>query len=66
MKKLVYEARFYAECEYKPFTSTKHKCLRCQECVFSQYKWCLENKAMRDKIDKVLFVKHDLNEEVKK
>jgi hypothetical protein len=59
MKKLVYEARFYAECKDKPFASTRHKCLRCQECVFSQYQWCLEHKEMRDKIDKILFLKQE-------
>ena len=51
---LPYEAKFYAECNYKPFTRTKHKCLRCQECVYSQYKWCLENQEMRKKIDEIL------------
>jgi len=49
-----YEAKIYARCEFKPFTRTKHKCLRCQQCDYSQYKWCLENRELRRKIDTIL------------
>ena len=35
-----YEQKFYEECDYKPFTETKHKCLRCRECTPTQYFFC--------------------------
>jgi len=35
-----YEFRFWLECEYKPFTETQHKCLRCRECTPTQFWFC--------------------------
>ncbi len=55
-----YEAKFYAKgCEWKPFCKTKHKCLRCQECTYPQYKWCLEHPKDRKRIDKILKTQKD-------
>ncbi len=55
MSKLPYEARFYAHtCEWKPFATTKHKCLRCRECVPEQYFWCLNNPTLRKELDKCM------------
>ncbi len=40
MKKKPFEQRFYEDCEFKPFTETQHKCLRCRECTPTQFWFC--------------------------
>jgi len=51
---LCFEAKFYARCEWKPFARTKHKCIRCEQCTYSQFLWCATHVRLRKKIDEII------------
>ena len=37
--------RQYLHCEYRPFGTSKHKCLRCRDVGVGQYEFCRDHHA---------------------